>query len=197
MNGQYTYPGGRVRGKECRLEYLIMTAFDVQRFQIVGCPAWIDLVSGESFDIEAKPPENSASARSNPYSPKSAPNNEQREMLQSMLVDRFGLKFHREAKEGPICILSKRSGQLMPTPSKDETSFPWVGGISAGWFGGGMRGENISTARLMWRLSRFLNRPVLNRTDFDGSFDFEYQMGGEDNDADIPAFCSRRRRESD
>ena len=190
MNGLYTYPGGKVRCNGCRLEYLIMMAFDVQQFQISGGPAWIDLVSGETFDVEAKPADSSSSALSNPASPKSAPNEEQREMLQSLLADRFQLKFHREIKEGTDYILSRGTGQLKLTPSKDKSAFAWAGGISGGWFGGGIRGENISMPQLAARLSRFLKRPVLDQTGLEGSFDFEYRLGGEDNDndANIPSF---------
>jgi len=193
MNGLYTYPGGEVRCNGCALEYLIMNALDVQQFQISGGPAWIDLVSGDQFDIEAKPPESSSAARSTPTSPKSAPIEEQRQMLQSLLADRFQLKFHREIKEGTCYILSKGTGQLKLTPSKDKNAFPWAGGISGGWFGGGIRGENISMPQLAARLSRFLKRPVLDQTGLEGSFDFEYRLGGDDNDndADIPSFLLR------
>jgi hypothetical protein len=55
INGFYTYPGGEMRCKGCRLEYLIMGAFDIQQFQISGGPTWMDLVSGDPFDIDAKP----------------------------------------------------------------------------------------------------------------------------------------------
>jgi uncharacterized protein (TIGR03435 family) len=188
MNGLYTYPGGEVRCNGCALEYLIMNALDVQQFQISGGPAWMDLVSGDRFDIEAKPPESSSSARSTPTSPKSAPNEEQRQMLQSLLADRFQLKFHREIKEGTVDILSRGPGQFKLTPPKDKSAFPWAGGISGGWFGGGIRGENISMPQLAARLSRFLKRPVLDQTGLEGSFDFEYRLGGDDNDGDIPSF---------
>jgi uncharacterized protein (TIGR03435 family) len=190
MNGLYSYPGGEVRCNGCALEYLIMRALDVQQFQILGGPAWKDLVSGDRFDIEAKPPESSSSARSTPTSSKSAPNEEQRQMLQSLLADRFQLKFHRETKEGTDYILSRGTGQLKLTPPKDKSAFPWAGGISGGWFGGGIRGENISMPQLAARLSRFLKRPVLDQTGLEGSFDFEYRLGGDDNDndADIPSF---------
>lgn len=190
MNGLYTYPGGGVRCNGCALEYVIMNAFDVQQFQISGGPAWMDLVSGDPFDIEAKPPESSPSARSTPTSSNSAPNEEQRQMLQSLLAVRFQLKFHREIKEGTGYILSRGTGQLKLTPPKDKSAFPWAGGISGGWFGGGIRGENISMPQLAARLSRFLKRPVLDQTGLEGSFDFEYRLGGDDNDndADIPSF---------
>jgi uncharacterized protein (TIGR03435 family) len=190
INGFYTYPGGEMRCKGCRLEYLIMGAFDIQQFQISGGPTWMDLVSGDPFDIDAKPPESSSSARSTPTSPKSPPNEEQRQMLQSLLADRFQLKFHREIKEGSVYILSKSGGQLKLTPPKDKGAFSWAGGISGGWFGGGIRGENISMPQLAARLSRFLKKTVLDQTGLEGSFDFEYRLGGDDkeNDADIPSF---------
>lgn len=116
MNGLYTYSGGEVRCKGCRLEYLIMMAFDVQRSQISGGPAWMDLVSGDHFDIEAKPPESSSSTRSNPASPKSAPNEEQRQMLQALLADGFQMRFHRENKKGPVYVLSRGAGELNLLP---------------------------------------------------------------------------------
>jgi uncharacterized protein (TIGR03435 family) len=190
VNGLYTYPGGEVRCRGCRLEYLIVRAFDVQQFQISGGPAWTDLDSGDPFDIDAKPPESSASARSTPTSSKSPPNEEQRQMLQLLLTSRFQLKLHCEIKEGSVYILSKGAGELKLKPPKDKSAFSWAGGISAGWFGGGIRGENISMPQLAARLSRFLKKPVLDQTGLEGSFDFEYRLGGDDkdNDADIPGF---------
>jgi len=188
MNGLYTYPGGKVRCNGCTFEYLIMSAFDVQQFQVSDGPAWMDLVSGDPFDIEAKPPESSSSARSNPASPKSAPNEEQCQMLQALLADRFPMMFHREDKKGPVYILSRGTGELKLLPPKDNKAFPWAGGITGGWFGGGIRGQNISMPQLAMRLSRFLKRPVLDQTGVMGSFDFEYPVGGDDNDADIQTF---------
>jgi uncharacterized protein (TIGR03435 family) len=187
-NGLYTYPGGEVRCNGCTLAYLIMMAFDAQQFQISGGPAWMDLVSGDPFDIEAKPPVSSSSARSNPATPKSAPNQEQRQMLQALLVDRFQLRFHRQNKNGSVYILSRGAGELKLLPPKDNNAFPWAGGITGGLFVGGIRGQNISMAQLAMRLSRFLKRPVLDRTGVMGSFDFEYPVGGDDNDADIQTF---------
>ena len=188
MNGLYTYPGGRIAGKGCTVQYLIMVAFNLQQFQISGGPEWINLLSGDHFDLEAKPSETSASARSNPALAKLPPNEEQRAMLQSLLAERFQLRFHRDAKEGSVYVLTKSRGPLQLVAPKDPKAFPWAGGITGGWFGGGMRGENISMPQLAARLSRFLERPVLDRTGIDGSYDFEFRFGGDDNDADIPGF---------
>jgi uncharacterized protein (TIGR03435 family) len=185
VGGFYTYPGGRIVARGCTLEYLVMLAFDVQSFQVSGGPGWM---KDARFDIQAKPPDSSPSSRSNPSSPKSAPSQEQRQMLQSLLVDRFQLKFHRSFKESSVYILSRGEKQLNLQPAKDKNAFPWAGGIAGGWFEGGIRGENISMPQLAARLSGFLGRPVLDQTGLPGSFDFEYRTGNDDNDADIAGF---------
>lgn len=194
-NGLYTYPGGRIVGHGCRLQYLIMVAFNVEDFQISGVPAWADLITGDPFEIQAKPPDSSSSAHWSSLSPKIAPGEEERQMLQSLLAGRFQMKFHREITQGPVYLLTRGSGQLKLLPPKDKGEFPWAGGVSGGWFGGGMRGQNISMPQLAVRLSRFLKRPVLDQTGLQGSFDFEYQNGSEDNDADIPSFLMAAMKE--
>lgn len=185
VNGFYTYPGGRIAARGCTLQYLIMLAFDVQGFQISGGPGWMN---DDGFDIQAKPPESSPAGKSNPALPKSPPSQDQRQMLQSLLIDRFQLKFHRVTKEGSVYLLTRGTKELKLQTPKDKNAFPWAGGISGGWFGGGIRGENISMPQLAARLSRFFEHPVLDQTGLQGSFDFEYRTGNEDNDADIPSF---------
>jgi len=188
VNTFLTYPGGRIVAKGCTVSYLIMVAFDVDQFQISGGPDWVGMARGDRFDIEAKPPESSLSARWETSSPKIYPGNEERQMLQRLLAERFQFRFSRGTKEGAIFILAKGSKELKLTPPKDTKSFPWAGAISGGWFGGGMRGENISMPQLAERLRGFLRRPVLDQTGIDGSFDFEFPTGTDDNDSDIPAF---------
>jgi uncharacterized protein (TIGR03435 family) len=176
-NGLYIYPGGEVRCNGCRLEYLIMRAFDVQQFQISGGPAWKDLVSGDSFDIEAKPPKSSSSARSNPASPKSAPSEEQRQMLLALLVDRFQLKFHDDTREGPVYLLERGNGELKLQTPKDPNAIPWLGGIEGGMIyrPTGVAGMNASMQLVAQRLSRYLERPVIDKTGISGSFDFKFE----------------------
>ncbi|MGA8086795.1 MAG: TIGR03435 family protein [Terracidiphilus sp.] len=62
MNGFYSHPGGRVACNGCFVQYLIMVAFDVQRWQISGGPAWI-MIGGARFDLQAKPPESLESSK--------------------------------------------------------------------------------------------------------------------------------------
>ena len=97
--GFFSFPGGRVRANMVKLDYLIQIAFNLQPFQISGGPRWIH---EDRFDLEAKPPATSKSAHANPRIFKLPPNDEQRQMLQALLKDRFQLKYHRESKDGPV-----------------------------------------------------------------------------------------------
>jgi uncharacterized protein (TIGR03435 family) len=47
-------------------------------------------------------------------------NDEQREMLKTLLADRFQLKFHRETKQGSVDRLSQSGKKLMLEPAKDR-----------------------------------------------------------------------------
>ena len=100
----YTFSGGRITGENRTLQNLIEEAFNVQAFQISGGAKW---VREDRYDFEAKPPASSKASKLNPPYPKAPPNEEQRQMLQALLTDRFRLKYRRETKEGPVYVLVK------------------------------------------------------------------------------------------
>jgi uncharacterized protein (TIGR03435 family) len=120
---------------------------------------------------------------------KTPPNGEQRKMLQSLLVERFGLKFHRGTKEGDVYVLEKGDKPLKLKAPKDDHAFSWAGGVEGGgvYDGAGMAGTNISMAQLTMRLSGFLHRTVLDQTAISGAYDFEFRTGNADADADVTA----------
>lgn len=189
MNGFYTYPGGRIVGHGVRLDYLVMIAYNIPSTQLSGGPSWID---GEPFDMEAKPPASSKSAHWETNSPKILPGEEERQMLQSLLADRFQLRFHREAKNSPIYILSKSNRRLKLTTPKDTKSFPWAGGGTGGGLpnGDGLRGRNITMPEFASRLTDWLQRPVIDKTGLTGSYDFEIHSGEGDSNSDMDVTTS-------
>ncbi|HLW76602.1 MAG TPA: TIGR03435 family protein [Bryobacteraceae bacterium] len=182
INGFYTYPGGRIVAHGCTLHYLMEVAFGVQAFQVTGGPGWIE---DDRFDVEAKPPASSRSAKSMPPYPKVPPNEEQRQMLEWLLVQRFGLKFHREDREGQAYFLIKGKNALKLTDSKDKNAYPWAGGLQGGGItGDGLAGTNESMADLAKRLRPYMGRPVLDRTGIEGAYDFRYEYRGGDEQPD-------------
>jgi uncharacterized protein (TIGR03435 family) len=165
----YNYPGGRVVISLYTFALLLNEALGVQRFQVVGAPAWID---SERFMIEAQPPPASSKLSSFTPSNREAPLvEEQRQMLLALLMDRFQLKFHRESKEGVEYLLSKG-----PKEPKFETpKHPEYRMFFAGLLGGGngtVSGGNATMEFIVSQLSRSMGGPVLDRTGLTGPFDF-------------------------
>jgi uncharacterized protein (TIGR03435 family) len=89
-------------------------------------------VQEDRYDIDAKPPASSKSSKSMPPYAKAPPNEEQRQMLQSLLVERFGLNYHRETREGPVYLLLKGNKALKLVDAKEKNAYPWAGGIRGG-----------------------------------------------------------------
>lgn len=107
-------------------------------------------------------------------------------MLQSLLMDRFQLKFHRSDRVSPVYLLERGRGQLKLEAAKDKDAYPWVGGIPGGAINGdGLAGMNISMPLLAARLSRYLERSVIDRTGLNGSYDFKYRYSADDNERDV------------
>jgi uncharacterized protein (TIGR03435 family) len=86
------------------LRSIIMTAYRVATYQLVGAPGWID---SERFDIVAKPPEGSRPEQT-------------MLMLRGLLAERFKLKVHAETRDTPIyaLVLARNDGKLGSKMSK-------------------------------------------------------------------------------
>ncbi len=121
----------------------------------------------DRYDIDAKPPDFAKSKESMPAYSKVPLSQEQRQMLQALLAERFGLRFHRETREGAVFLLEKGSRPLKWSESKDRDKFPWANIVADG-----LRGENENMPDLASRLSEMLARPVIDRTGITGSYDF-------------------------
>lgn len=170
--GLYTYPGGRIHAGYSPLRRLIEYAFDLQTYQIEGGPSWI----GQDFyDVDAIPPESSKARQLKPAGANAPPSGEQRQMLQALLIQRFGLQYHLETREGRVYWMVRNGKQLKLSPAKDPTLVPFMNvNVYHGGVGNGeMVGQNTSMAWMALRLSQILRLPVLDKTGIAGSFDFD------------------------
>jgi uncharacterized protein (TIGR03435 family) len=150
--------GPRVTISEYGLPGLLMTAYQVEPWQISGGPVWMET---DRFNIVANAPG------------ESAPTPEQvRQMLRTLLADRFQLKVHREKREGPVyaLVVDKKGPKLTPSTASDST-------FSAG---GGARAVRLTFQKqtmeyLALQLSNSggLGREVLDKTGLTGSYDFQ------------------------
>ena len=173
MAGFYGYPGGRVFiGHETK--YLIQLAYNLQDYQIVGGPGWVNF---EWLEVTAVPPSDSPSR--NLKVRRAEPTADQRLMLQSLLRERFSLQCHF----GEVYILTRGTKPLQLVPPKDPSSDPRAivyirpGGIDDGE----AEGDNTTTDYMATMFSYYLRLPVLNQTDITGSWDYHLDPVDPDN----------------
>src|ERR1700733_13110939 len=93
-----------------------------------------------------------------------------RAIFQSLLIDRFKLRFHTETKEVAGYILSqeKSGSKLKLSDARDPFDDP----IKAGDRRGVRIGAGASISDLWWNLSFSLNVPVVDETGLHGYYDF-------------------------
>lgn len=162
--GLYTYPGGRILATSETLRQLIHDAYNLDTYRILGGPRWVD---EDRFDIEVKPPASSDSSKWAPANFKSPPNPEMRQMLQTLLAERFQLKVHTETRKEPVYALVVAKGGPKLKPPASTTAQPFVSFLPHG-----LSGQNATIDQLVERMARILRRPVLNQTGVQGNFDF-------------------------
>ena len=112
--GPGTKEPGRIHYPYMSLKNILMSAYDVKNFQIVG-PGWLDT---ERFDITATMPPDTTKEQF-------------RAMLQNLLAERFKMTIHRETKELPMYSLMVAKGgpkmqeaAAVPAPKEDGDAPP-------------------------------------------------------------------------
>jgi uncharacterized protein (TIGR03435 family) len=174
-------PGGILSARGYTLKALIAYSYDMDERQILDIPKSLD---GERYDITAKP------EKEGRFTPA-----EGKLMLQSLLADRFQLKFHRETRELLLYILTvAKSGSKMRPRTEGDGGAP----RSMLFQGPRLPGRNLSVTDLAAGLQKMaLDRPVIDKTGLTGKFDFDLtwrpelqQVGGQGgtaiSNADVP-----------
>ncbi len=154
------------------VQSLIALGYDMNPRTISGGPAWVE---SQHFNIEAVTPGDVAPTRL-----------EQMQMLRALLVDRFGLKFHRQDKEMAIYALSvAKSGSKLKTAAKSDDQPKIVGIVYPDRIEVPARSVTMDDFVAMLQRAT-LDKPTVNRTGLTGKYDFdlhfaqdETQYGGE------------------
>ena len=176
--------GGRLNAEKAQLRYIILNAYGVKSFQLLGGPGWIE---SAHYDIDAK-----ASDQANP--------GDLRRMLLTLLEERFQLQAHRETRQLPVYELSAaKSGLKLPPPKQancagaggDGPPMPGeapCGRIVMTFSAGGARmlGAQVPMAELLRVLSNVLARTVVDRTGFTGLFDVRLEFSPDSSLGGLP-----------
>jgi len=159
--------GNRFAATGQPLRSLIAEAYRVRNFQILGGPNWID---DDQWDIEAKAEPGvilTWTESQNPY--RAGP---LARMLQSLIEDRFRLKFHLETKEVTSYELTIARGGSKLKLSADQNTIV----ASQTKLGPGFVEVNAQPfANFVYFLQRQLDHPVIDKTDLKGLYDVKLQ----------------------
>lgn len=156
-NQAFASPGGRFTGINATLKSLMRYAYSLQDYQVVGASGWMD---SAGYDIKAKAESDTV--------------RDFRPMVQTLLADRFQLKFHRETKELPVYLLVVgKNGPNLHAVSK--------AGIGVGMGRGRFNGRGADMQTLASVLSGQLGRLVFDRTGISGFYDFLLTFEPDDN----------------
>lgn len=179
--------GTRVSGPFVTLRSLVQSAYGFDRDQVLGGPGWTDT---DHFEVNAtmRPGESREDAR---------------EMLRTLLADRFGLAAHIEKRDLPVTILTfggqlgpkmRRSGPdcapgttpaglpVPPPPPPPPagaaefftlTNTPTGSKCGSLVMNGYISGRDLPVATLAWMLAQQTRRPVLDRTGLTEKYDFD------------------------
>ena len=151
-------PGGRFSATNVSLRALLKFGYGIRDFQIAQPPNWFD---SQRYDVLAK-------------AEPAANEDRMKIMVQSLLVERFDLKFHRESKEMPAYVLtvSKSGPKIQPDMSGEtgRVSRKGAGVVAGAKASMAQLAEALSDVALNGRY--ILDRPVLDRTGLSGVYDF-------------------------
>lgn len=150
-----TLPGGRWIASNASLRLLITWAYNITDERLVGAPGWFD---SARFDVDAKAPNENPTL------------DQLHSMVQSLLVDRFNLRIHREQRQLPLYRLQIDAGgpkvhvlAAGTAVSQDPFKMTVLGRLS---------GKHVTAAMMAKVLSNQLGRFVEDDTGFDSVFDF-------------------------
>src|SRR5581483_10666325 len=168
------------------LQQLITEAYDVLWVQLDG-PSWLNAVNllsaDDKFDLEVRlPPETTMQ--------------QYRLMLQNLLAGRFGLKTHREIRQGAVyALVVNKAPKITPSPdvpppaddakidfrARGDDGFPITPPGYSGMFVNVreqvhmkfMRQTMAEFAKWLWSQTK---KPVVDRTGLESTYDFYVQI---------------------
>lgn len=146
---------------------LVSLAYDVPMDRVLEGPRWIDT---DQYEVVAK-------------SMEAASKTDLQTMLQALLADRFQLKVRREDRPSPYYALTKAKKGLQIKPAAAGSDGKCTSGGEPGVMTQNCHGMTIASLaeRLRDMAPAYFDRPVVDRTGAEGSFDILLKWTGRPN----------------
>ena len=169
-SGANISPSGLLTIVNMPIRALLRNVLELLDAQLIGGPDWM---ATERYDITAKASDNS-------------PRPEVPRMIETLLRDRFSLRYHRETRTLPVYTLVKGTGggKLGPSIRASDTDCAERAAATRAGRGGSrecgfsrspvsLRATGMDMASAAAMLSQIAGRIVVDKTELQGQYDFE------------------------
>jgi bla regulator protein blaR1 len=163
--------GNTLNAEHASLDDLVSFAYNLREIQLSGGPPWADrshakLVEAELFQVVAKSVDPPPSVEVF------------RQMLQTLLAERFKLQVHHVQKNLPIynLVVNKGGAKLKESPADSKFSSVMS---SHGKFAVELVTTKMTMERLVETLGPAAGRPVFDKTGLAANYDFALEFVGE------------------
>ena len=147
---------GTARIEGATLRQIIVQAYLVQRVNVLGGPPWYDF---DQYDVVAKAANSDTSAE------------QIRQMLQTLLTDRFKLSVHREIRDltSYALVVGKNGPKFQAARTDESTGLqqPQAGQLVF---------QRYGMTNLVNTIANFINAPVDDQTGLTGLFDYQLEF---------------------
>jgi uncharacterized protein (TIGR03435 family) len=165
---------GNFDASNVSLKTMVLNAYGLKEAQLFGLPKWDE---SARFDIKAKVVEPDKKVL------EALTEEQDRDMLQPILTERFQLQFHHETKILPVYELVVAKGGPKFQESKitgDEKAGNGMGAGSMRIRNNVMSSTAIPLASLVGQLSSQLHRVVVDKTGLNGKYDLDLSWSPDD-----------------
>jgi len=164
-------PEGGLRISNYSVIRMLEYAYSVRDYQILGAPGW---VSSATYDIVFTPEKAEAPLGPNPpLSTATAMRNRNKQRLQAVLRDRFGLVLRSETHELPVYLLTQtKSGAKLTVHPEGEPGHGYRMNDSGYRH---LEAVGITIKTLADNLSSIVGRPVNDGSGLPGQYDFKLE----------------------
>ena len=158
--------GGRFVATATTVQTLIRSAFGINPDSILNAPGWTET---ETFDINAVIADHAEIKTPGQY----------QQLVLSLLQERFGFRFHREQREGPVYwLVLDKPGSISPALKPTAEGTP----INIGMNGDrriDLRASNITATDLAKSLQKRAGRTIEDRTSLPGHYNVQLHWSTE------------------
>jgi uncharacterized protein (TIGR03435 family) len=163
-------PHAGLHARNDTLMILLTFAYDAREYQFVGAPAWAQT---DRYEIELTPDKSEiAIAKDTTKAEFDGWLSRNRQRMQAVLRDRFGLVLRAETREEPLYALTVvKGGPKLATPADPQRGMNF--NINNGRQ---INAHTATMAMLTQSLAQLLGRYVRDETGLDGTYDFTVEF---------------------